>query len=271
MQSQFKCFKCGANNYLGQKHCWQCRQPFQNRCPKCGTWNDFIHQTCIKCYTQLPTSNQFHQNMHQPYSQSYHTNDIHQLNKLEHSQASNLSRTRLLILISILFIVAVTLGMVLWYLNNELSNTRTLLTEKKAATQKAADELTQTKQTLAQIQKEIEYIKTGDISKLTGSTPTTELSNSSSNASKSSSHCFIATAAYGSPLAKQLDVLREFRDKVLIPNPFGADFVRYYYEISPPFAGIISNNELLRWYTRYYLIEPIVFIVDVTRFIWLHD
>lgn len=69
--------------------------------------------------------------------------------------------------------------------------------------------------------------------------------------------CFIATAAFGTPLAKEIDVLRNFRDKKLNKNFIGAVFVRYYYKISPPIAKIISRNEFLRKIARA-MIRPVV-------------
>ncbi|MGA2368671.1 MAG: CFI-box-CTERM domain-containing protein [Dehalococcoidia bacterium] len=84
----------------------------------------------------------------------------------------------------------------------------------------------------------------------------------------SSTNCFIATAAYGTPLAKQIDILRDFRDRVLVTNVIGTDFVNFYYSTSPPIADVIAQNELLKLLTRDLLIEPIVFILDATKPIW---
>jgi hypothetical protein len=42
------------------------------------------------------------------------------------------------------------------------------------------------------------------------------------------SPCFIATAAYGTALHEDIDVLREFRDDYLMPNPAGRAFVKIY-------------------------------------------
>jgi len=78
--------------------------------------------------------------------------------------------------------------------------------------------------------------------------------------------CFVATAAYGTDTAKEIDILREFRDTVLLPSSLGAKLVSLYYQISPPVANFISQHEVLRTAVRVGFIEPIVAILD-----WSHD
>jgi hypothetical protein len=78
--------------------------------------------------------------------------------------------------------------------------------------------------------------------------------------------CFIATAAYGTPTAEQIDVLREFRDVVLLESIPGSQFV--YYQLSPPIADFIAGNELLRTLVRELLVDPIVWVVEATGNIW---
>ena len=80
--------------------------------------------------------------------------------------------------------------------------------------------------------------------------------------------CFIATAAYGTSTAEQLDVLREFRDVVLLESTLGSQFVSLYYQTSPPIADFIAGNEILRTLVRELLVDPIVCVVDATGNMW---
>jgi hypothetical protein len=80
--------------------------------------------------------------------------------------------------------------------------------------------------------------------------------------------CFIATAAYGTPTAEEIDVLREFRDVVLLRSTVGAQFVALYYQLSPPVADFIASNELLKTLVRELLVDPIVWVVEATGDMW---
>jgi len=80
--------------------------------------------------------------------------------------------------------------------------------------------------------------------------------------------CFIATAAYGTPTAEQIDVLREFRDSVLLESTAGSQFVALYYQLSPPVADFISGSSFLRTLVRELLVDPIVWVVEATGDIW---
>jgi hypothetical protein len=75
-------------------------------------------------------------------------------------------------------------------------------------------------------------------------------SSESSPSSSSGSRCFIATAAFGSPLAPEVALLRAFRDSWLLTNSPGRIFVEVYYWMSPPIADFISRDENLKRITR---------------------
>jgi hypothetical protein len=69
--------------------------------------------------------------------------------------------------------------------------------------------------------------------------------------------CFIATAAFGSPLERHVQILRDFRDRYLLNTKLGQKFVKLYYQISPPIAGTIAKSEALRMFTRWCLMPVI--------------
>ena len=83
--------------------------------------------------------------------------------------------------------------------------------------------------------------------------------------------CFIATAAYGTPEAEGINILRKFRDDFLLKNSLGKLFVDTYYALSPPIAEFISNHELVRTVVREYFVAPIVSIVESTQSSWSKD
>jgi len=80
--------------------------------------------------------------------------------------------------------------------------------------------------------------------------------------------CFIATAAYGTDTTEEINLLREFRDVVLLPSKPGTGFVSLYYEVSPPIAEVICRHEFLRTAVRTGFIDPIVAILNWSHALW---
>ena len=74
--------------------------------------------------------------------------------------------------------------------------------------------------------------------------------------------CFIATAAFGSPLALEVETLRTFRDRVLVPHAAGRAVVAAYYRVSPSFAGVVARHESLQVVTRAVL-RPVIWTARV--------
>jgi len=71
------------------------------------------------------------------------------------------------------------------------------------------------------------------------------------------SRCFIATAAWGTPMEREVMALRRFRDAYLLSNPVGRAAVRLYYRASPPLAEMIRTRPWARSAMRT-LLSPLV-------------
>jgi len=70
--------------------------------------------------------------------------------------------------------------------------------------------------------------------------------------------CFIATAAYGTPMAADIDTLRAFRDAYLLESSVGTALVDAYYSVSPAVAAVIAKSPVLAAGVRLLLL-PVVF------------
>jgi hypothetical protein len=61
-----------------------------------------------------------------------------------------------------------------------------------------------------------------------------------------SSPCCTVTSAYGTPMAKEIGILRQFRDEYMLTNPVGKTLVDLYYTVSPPIAEFITEHPGLK-------------------------
>ena len=79
-----------------------------------------------------------------------------------------------------------------------------------------------------------------------GVSATFNVTTQAAPASDSGGGCFISTAAFGSPLAAQVEILRQFRDRYLLTNDFGRKFVAWYYLNGPIAANYIKDKPLAK-------------------------
>ncbi len=69
--------------------------------------------------------------------------------------------------------------------------------------------------------------------------------------------CFVATAAYGSAMAGEVERLRSFRDRLLGKTALGELAIEAYYTFGPVGARLIGESEILRATAREAL-EPVI-------------
>jgi hypothetical protein len=69
--------------------------------------------------------------------------------------------------------------------------------------------------------------------------------------------CFIATAAYSTPIAEEIQILREFRDEYLLTNSLGIALVDLYYKVSPPIAEFVTEHPVLKTIVRVGLLPAV--------------
>lgn len=86
--------------------------------------------------------------------------------------------------------------------------------------------------------------------------------------SSSKNGCLIATAAYGSELAPQVQYLREFRDKTIMSTSIGSSFINafnaVYYSFSPTVANEEKNNPILQEFIKI-SITPLLGILQIAK------
>lgn len=76
--------------------------------------------------------------------------------------------------------------------------------------------------------------------------------------------CFVATAAYGTAMANDVEDLRHFRDSILSRTVFGELAIETYYTFGPAVAGVVGESEMLRHTVRTLLAPLIARVRDLT-------
>ncbi|TCI77912.1 hypothetical protein EVJ20_08110 [Exiguobacterium sp. SH0S1] len=84
--------------------------------------------------------------------------------------------------------------------------------------------------------------------------------NSNSSNSSNNSDCFVATAAFGTPLQDEIQVLRDWRDRSLRYTSGGRKFITGYYKFGPIVANFIRRYPVLKAPVRY-MIKGIIYFI----------
>jgi len=84
--------------------------------------------------------------------------------------------------------------------------------------------------------------------------------NGADEAKEGDPRCFIASAAFGSPFNRHVDIFRWARDEFLETSSLGHKFVEFYYNHSQPFADIIKASPVLQKTVRF-ILYPIAYFL----------
>jgi hypothetical protein len=74
--------------------------------------------------------------------------------------------------------------------------------------------------------------------------------------------CFLATAVHGSKQARDVVVLRRFRDRRLHSHHVGRRFIRGYEWTSPPLARLVRRSKTVRALVAHLVVQPAAWMAD---------
>jgi len=83
---------------------------------------------------------------------------------------------------------------------------------------------------------------------------------------QASSGCFIATVCYKNRNDFRLNILREYRDRVLLMSPVGRKIVRIYYRYGGSIAEYIQGNRILENIAKVFVNAFVNIIIAVKKF-----
>lgn len=75
--------------------------------------------------------------------------------------------------------------------------------------------------------------------------------------------CFIATALYGEK-GIETSILRDYRDRKLLPTWYGRTFVKAYYKVSPHLVQMIEKNNIVNRIARF-LVDHLVKTIEKSK------
>ncbi len=70
--------------------------------------------------------------------------------------------------------------------------------------------------------------------------------------------CFVATASYGTPLAIEIQILRDYRDNYLRKYEIGKLFIAWYEINGPKLAALLNKYPEFKPWVRQFVLQPIV-------------
>ncbi len=71
--------------------------------------------------------------------------------------------------------------------------------------------------------------------------------------------CYIATVCYGSEFAKEVIILKSYRDEVLSKSMTGRVFIQIYYLLSPMVAKLLQNKISINTFVRTKILDKIIY------------
>ncbi len=80
------------------------------------------------------------------------------------------------------------------------------------------------------------------------------------------SNCFIATAAFGSPMHPYVKTIRDFKNRYLMSSKLGSAIINLYYKYSPLAVNIIEKHKPLKFVVRAGLLPFIAFCYSMLHF-----
>ena len=88
--------------------------------------------------------------------------------------------------------------------------------------------------------------RTSNVSSETHSNTAIAKQSTSTASTTTASDCFVATAAYGSPMAVEVVKFRSFRDNYLLKCNWGTKATKAYYIIGPWLAKLVQKSSLCK-------------------------